>query len=605
MKIISTSCEILALLVFIILLIIYLLTLAPSVTEIDSGELAAVAYSWGIAHPTGYPLFSLLGHVWLKIPLPGEPLYRLNLLSAVLSALACSILYLTGLDISRSIQNKGSKQLGFQQRGYLVPLLSTLSLGLTPYVWRQATITEVYSLQFLLWSLFFNVLVKYYLKKINSLLVYLGLIVGLLFSNHMTAIFTFPLVLILIIFHKIPDFIRTTILFLVAFVGTVIFFYSLMWWRATQNPLMNWGDIANSDNFLRHISGWQYRVWMFSAKAIRENARVFFKEFPAQWGFIPLLSAIFGVIALWSYSRKFLLSLVFLFVTSVIYVSGYNIQDLEPYYTFPAILFFITLCFSQFVVIPGWRAAYPFILVSGIILQLAIHYKNQDRSKQRFIHQYAEMALGHLPHNAVVITFQWDVFVSPTLYLQHVEKVRPDVVVIDKELLRRSWYYSQTDRWHPGVWRGVKKEKEKFLHEVAAFENRDVFDPLRIQNAFTKLISSFIDSVSKYRTCYLGPELVHNDLGKDVILPVGTKVIPQTHFYQVIRDDQYHPPPWPEQEPDFGWRNEKFRNLIINLRKEMLFNCASYAAAHGDTILAKRFEQSYNLLHSYKTKSRK
>ena len=42
----------------VIVFIIYLITLAPSVVQIDSGELTTVQAMPGIAHPTGYPLFT-------------------------------------------------------------------------------------------------------------------------------------------------------------------------------------------------------------------------------------------------------------------------------------------------------------------------------------------------------------------------------------------------------------------------------------------------------------------------------------------------------------------------------------------------------------------
>ena len=50
--------------------IVYLFTIAPSVIQIDSGELAAVQTTLGIAHPTGYPLFTIIGYLFLKLPLP-------------------------------------------------------------------------------------------------------------------------------------------------------------------------------------------------------------------------------------------------------------------------------------------------------------------------------------------------------------------------------------------------------------------------------------------------------------------------------------------------------------------------------------------------------
>jgi hypothetical protein len=52
----------------LILFIIYLITLAPSVVQIDAGELAAVQATLGIAHPTGYPLFTIIGFLFSKLP---------------------------------------------------------------------------------------------------------------------------------------------------------------------------------------------------------------------------------------------------------------------------------------------------------------------------------------------------------------------------------------------------------------------------------------------------------------------------------------------------------------------------------------------------------
>src|SRR3989304_7042555 len=68
--------------------IIYLFTLAPSVVQIDSGELAALQITLGIAHPTGYPLYTILGYLFSLIPLPFTKIYQMNLLAAIYCAAA-------------------------------------------------------------------------------------------------------------------------------------------------------------------------------------------------------------------------------------------------------------------------------------------------------------------------------------------------------------------------------------------------------------------------------------------------------------------------------------------------------------------------------------
>ena len=77
-----------ALVTAVFVFIIYLVTLAPSVVEIDSGELATVQATLGIAHPTGYPLFTMIGHFFSLLPLPFSKIYQLNMLAAIWCALA-------------------------------------------------------------------------------------------------------------------------------------------------------------------------------------------------------------------------------------------------------------------------------------------------------------------------------------------------------------------------------------------------------------------------------------------------------------------------------------------------------------------------------------
>jgi hypothetical protein len=77
-----------------VILAVYVLTLAPTVTFWDAGEFIAAARTLGIPHPPGTPLFVLIAHAWgLLVPV-GEWAYRTNLLSALLSAAAAGLFFL-------------------------------------------------------------------------------------------------------------------------------------------------------------------------------------------------------------------------------------------------------------------------------------------------------------------------------------------------------------------------------------------------------------------------------------------------------------------------------------------------------------------------------
>src|SRR5512134_1552661 len=79
--------------VFIVSLATYSLTLAPTVTLVDSGELIVAAHGLGVAHPPGFPLYVLLGHAASRIP-AGNVAQRVNALSGLCAALAAGLLVL-------------------------------------------------------------------------------------------------------------------------------------------------------------------------------------------------------------------------------------------------------------------------------------------------------------------------------------------------------------------------------------------------------------------------------------------------------------------------------------------------------------------------------
>src|SRR5215831_4049984 len=82
-----------AIAVFLVALVTYSRTLAPTVTPTDSGELILAAYGLGVAHPPGVPLWVMLAHLASLLPV-GNVAVRINFSSAVFAALACAMLTL-------------------------------------------------------------------------------------------------------------------------------------------------------------------------------------------------------------------------------------------------------------------------------------------------------------------------------------------------------------------------------------------------------------------------------------------------------------------------------------------------------------------------------
>ncbi len=127
-----------ALLLFAGVFGLYLRTLAPDLLFGDSGEFQVAAWTLGLAHATGYPLYLLLGSVWQHLlALFGiAPAYALNSMSAFFGALAVSLLYLLLIDWLQSALSVRR----------LVALLGALLLAVNPTFWSQSLIAEVYTL---------------------------------------------------------------------------------------------------------------------------------------------------------------------------------------------------------------------------------------------------------------------------------------------------------------------------------------------------------------------------------------------------------------------------------------------------------------------------
>ncbi len=132
-------------------LLLYIATLAPTVLPGDGGEFQFVPCLAGIAHPTGYPLYILLGWAWSHLLPLGDVAYRMNLFSAFWAALAVALLYPTvRLLLAQAVPHLAP---GMNR---LLSVLAALTFAVTPTLWSQATIAEVYGLH-----IFFVVLLLY------------------------------------------------------------------------------------------------------------------------------------------------------------------------------------------------------------------------------------------------------------------------------------------------------------------------------------------------------------------------------------------------------------------------------------------------------------
>lgn len=123
---------------FVVPLLVYLYTLAPSLNFEDSVEFALGCAVLGVDHPSGYPLETLAGHLFTYLPF-GEVAWRINLASATFGALASAFIFLLTWELLAPVVKNGR----------LLAAASWAAGGLFAFshtFWPQAVITEVYAL---------------------------------------------------------------------------------------------------------------------------------------------------------------------------------------------------------------------------------------------------------------------------------------------------------------------------------------------------------------------------------------------------------------------------------------------------------------------------
>jgi hypothetical protein len=298
---------------------VYLLTLLPDVGHSgDSAELSTCAYLLAVPHPTGYPLYVAIVHVFGRL-LPLSPAHAANLFSA-----SCAVLTL--LVCGRLLARLGV--------GRTAALAAVWTLAASPTFWEHAIVAEVYALHALLLAL----TALAYLRWAESLRerdFYLACFVyALAFGNHLLMVTALPAIVALVLWVRPRAFVEPArLLGVAAIVALCAAQYGLLILRGADGAAPYRAEPINGPGqLLPFVTGSGFHQQMFSfplGELLRARLPRYVEA--AIDELAPLsFCAPLGVVALGRTPANAFLLLAFL--GNLVFALGYDISDLQPYF---------------------------------------------------------------------------------------------------------------------------------------------------------------------------------------------------------------------------------------------------------------------------------
>jgi hypothetical protein len=433
---------------------LYVQTLAPTLLMADPAEFQLACYTLGIAHPTGYPLYLILGWLWTHLVPIGDAAYRVNLLSAVFAACATGLLYVLVLRVLRGAWRGSSQPLV----GVLAAF-ATLALALSRTFWSQALTAEVYALNSLFVVSLLLLLLRWSESRSTRALRLTALIYGLSLTHHSTMILFFPAgVLFVWLTDRLVFRNARSLLALLLLVVVPLILYLYIPWRAPRTPylyveLTPGRTLELYDNTLRGFLGFLTGEMFLGEVGVQapplERLSMAADLLLRQFGIPGAALGLVGVVKLvlggkGSRSHRLLALLALSYGALVGFTLVYNVGDIHVFYTPSYVIFAVwmgvgmgwlveTLEGVRLGAFSGARPAVWALVALFAVLPLALlwnNYRSVDRSRDYEARTWAERILSQpIPEGAMLISNDRNE-ITPLLYLQHAEGVRPDLLTM-------------------------------------------------------------------------------------------------------------------------------------------------------------------------------
>ncbi len=488
----------------LLVLLLYLSTLAPDVTLIDSGELITANYCLGNPHSPGYPTYTPLAHCFTYLPL-GSIAYRYNLFSAACGVF-CALL------------------LAFMLKPLQLPLVHRFFAGalfaFSLTFWQQAIMTEVYCLFFIaaisILGIYFHTNSDHFWRSYSQRLFYLSsFIIGLSLGIHQQIVFIIPALALIVITLLRDYFFHLRKLFIHLFVFLLGFSTHIyLPIRAAQHPYYAWEDPQRSSSFFGLITTRTFNAQRFvrSYQQFSEHLANYKEAINDQFHWSVLILALVGILyVFYNQRRVYAYALIMIWaIDTIVGVTYFNLSSrwfntLDVFFILGHLAIIIlaaqglTLVYAPVVLCIGiitkgrsrielLRYSTAIIPAVIIIISFQANYPRIIPQGSYFVYDWGRSALMPLPPNSLLIANSDEVFVL--WYLQGVNRLREDIGIVHNLTLgiRDNWSYLTAQRNYPWL----------LLHRIPPNEDAARFLAWRINVFTTYQDESLVDDGYSY-----------------------------------------------------------------------------------------------------------
>lgn len=481
---------------FLFFACIYFLNLSRSVYAGDVGDLITAAYVFGVPHPPGYPLFSLLGYFFSHAFPLSSVAFRVGSISAISSALGVVFFYYA---INKVTKNA------------LISLLTACILGLNYLYWFYAEIAEVFALNNFFVCLLLYLGISCYESKKKIYFFLLSFCFGLALTNHHTILLLFPS-LVILSFSQVRNYIthdrKASIIAACLFLlGFSVYLYIPI--ASRTNPPVNWGNVTDLESFLHVLLRKDYGT--FAAGAFPQSnfpqllliVKSYFLTIISQLTLPVVCFSLLGIVSSLKIRRKIALSVLLAFILSgpvfIAYAripihTSFLMGVYERFFIMSTILllffFPLGLLFVIKTITPYFRKE-SLIAIQGVffiipILLFFYNFPKTNLSKVYIGDNLGKDMLAFLPKNAV-LGISSDTKLFNTWYMHYVVGMRKDVTIINLGNMTSSSYFaaltSKYKKEHPEITDRKKIARETML---AITQKRLIFssDPLMLSEQY-------------------------------------------------------------------------------------------------------------------------